>query len=283
MSLRAQAAIVGIGELPTRRTYPGRTTVSLMAEAAHLALEDAGLRKEDLDGVVTNGETVNPLTFAEYIQVQPAFCEGATLHGASGAHSIAIAAAAITAGLAHTVLCVLGGTRAPDPAIPPASGARSVGSEWEAPYGPGAVATGRYALIKRRHMYEFGTTDEQFAKIAVDQRFNALKNPNAVFQGQPITIADVLNSRWVNEPLHLLECVMPCAGASAAIITSAERARSFRNRPVYVLGAGAGATTHDVLWQEPNVTTTPVAISARRAFEMAGYGPRDMQFAEFYD
>src|SRR5215210_2678534 len=95
MTLRAQAAIVGIGELPTRRTYPGRTTVSLMAEVAHLALEDAGLRKEDLDGVVTNAETVNPLTFAEYIQVQPAFCEGATLHGASGAQSIAIAAAAI--------------------------------------------------------------------------------------------------------------------------------------------------------------------------------------------
>src|SRR5919202_1132418 len=156
MSLRAQAAIVGIGELPTRRTYPGRTTVSLMAEVAHLALEDAGLRKEDLDGVVTNGETVNPLTFAEYIQVQPAFCEGATLHGASGAQSIAIAAAAITAGLAHTVLCVLGGTRAPDHAIPPASGARSVGSEWEAPYGQGPGPPGPYDLIKGAHMNEFG-------------------------------------------------------------------------------------------------------------------------------
>jgi acetyl-CoA acetyltransferase len=283
MSLRAQAAIVGIGELPTRRTAPGRTTVALMAEAAHLALEDAGIRKEDLDGVVTNAETVNPLTFAEYIQIQPAFCEGATLHGASGSQSIAIAAAAINAGLAHTVLCVLGGVRAPDPGIPLASSARSVGSEWEAPYGPGAVATGRYALIKRRHMHEFGSKDEQFAKIAVDQRFNALKNPNAVFHGQPITLEDVVSSRWVNEPLHLLECVMPCAGAAAAIITSAERARTFRNRPVYVLGAGAGATTHDVLWQEPRATTTPVAISAPRAFQMAGYGPRDMQFAEFYD
>ena len=283
MSLRAQAAIVGIAELPTRRTYPGRTTVSLMAEVAHLALEDAGLRKEDLDGVVTNGDTVNPLAFAEYIQVQPSFCEGVVLQGASGAQSIAMAASAIHAGLAHTILCVLGGVRAPDPGIPPAAGARSARTEWEVPYGPGAVATGRYALIKRRHMYEFGSTDEQFAKIAADQRFNALKNPNAVFQGQPITVEDVLGSRWVNEPLHLLECVMPCAGAAAVIVTSAERARSFRNRPVYLLGAGAGATTHDMLWQEPNVTTTPVAISARRAFQMAGYSPGDIQFAEFYD
>lgn len=283
MSLRARAAIIGIGEIPTRRAYPGRTTVSLMAEAAHLALADAGLRKEDLDGVVTNVPAVSPLTFAEYIQVKPAFSEGASLQGASGAHSIAIASAAIHAGLASTVLCVLGGVRNPDPGTPPAGGARSVASEWEAPYGPGTAATGRYALIKRRHMYEFGTTDEQFAKIAVDQRFNAMANPNAVFQGQPITREDVLGSRYVNEPLHLLECVMPCSGAAAAIVTSAERATSFRNRPVYLLGAGAGSTTHDVIWQESSVTTTPVAISARRAFQMAGYGPRDMQFLEFYD
>ncbi len=283
MSLRAKAAIVGIGEIPTRREYPGRTTISLMAEAAHLALQDAGIRKEDLDGVITNAPSVSPLTFAEYLQFQPAFCEWAGVQGASGAYSIAMAAAAIHAGLAHTVLCVLGGVRNPDPAVPSAATARTVGSEWEAPYGPGAAATGRYALMKRRHMYEFGSRDEQFAKIAVDQRFNALQNPNAVFQGQPITVEDVVNSRYVNEPLHLLECVMPCAGAAAAIVTSAERAPSFPNRPVYLLGAGAGATTHDVVWQEQNLTTTPVAISARRAFQMAGYGPRDMQFLEFYD
>jgi acetyl-CoA acetyltransferase len=283
MSLRAQAAIVGIGEIPTQRAYPGRSTVSLMAEAAHLALEDAGLRKEDLDGVITNVPAVSPLTFAEYLQLRVVFAEGASVQGASGAHSIAIASAAIHAGLCSTVLCVLGGVRNPDPGTPSAGSARSVGSEWEAPYGPGAAATGRYALLKRRHMYEFGSTDEQFAKIAVDQRFNALKNPNAVFHGQPITAEEVVSSRYVNEPLHLLECVMPCSGAAAAIVTSAERATSFRNGPVYLLGAGASATTHDVIWQESNMTTTPVAISARRAFQMAGYGPRDMQFLEFYD
>ena len=283
MSLRAQAAIVGIGEIPTQRAYPGRTTLSLMAEATHLALTDAGLRKEHLDGVITNVPAVSPLTFAEYMQLPVGFSEGMAVQGASGAQSIAVAAAAIHAGLATTVLCVLGGVRNPDPGTPSAGSARSVASEWEQPYGPGTAATGRYALLKRRHMYEFGTTDAQFAKIAADQRFNALNNPNAVFQGQPITVEDVLESRWVNEPLHLLECVMPCSGAAAAIVTSAERATSFRNRPVYLLGAGAGATTHDVVWQEQNLTTTPVAISARKAFAMAGYGPKDMQFLEFYD
>ncbi len=282
MTLRAQAAIVGIGEIPTRRAYPGRTTVSLMAEAAHLALLDAGLRKEHLDGVITNAPSVSPLTLAEYMQFQPAFCEFAGVQGASGAYSITIAASAINAGLCQTVLCVLGGVRNPDPAVA-AAGARSVASEWEAPFGPGTAATGRYALMKRRHMYEFGTTDEQFAKVAVDERFNSLKNANAVFHGQPTTLEDVVNSRYINEPLHLLECVMPCSGAAAAIVTSAERATSFRNRPVYLLGAGGAATTHDSAWQEQNLTTTPVAISARRAFQMSGYGPRDMQFLEFYD
>ena len=104
-----------------------------------------------------------------------------------------------------------------------------------------------------------------------------------MFQGQPITIDDVLNSRMVNDPLHLLECVMPCGGAAACIVTSAERAPSSPHPPVYLLGAGASATDHDTIWQSPRMTTTPVAVSARKAFAMAGYGPKDMQFAEVYD
>jgi acetyl-CoA acetyltransferase len=288
MSLRAQAAIVGIGELPTRRTYPGRTTQSLCTEAARLAIADAGLRKEDVDGLVTRGSDVSPMDLAEYMGLHVGFCEGVTQHGASGAHSVVVAAAAIHAGLANVVLCVLGGTR--DVAVggfgpgvvrgaPPASKL----TEFETPFGPAPGANTGYALMKRRHMYEFGTTPEQFAKMAVNQRFNALTNPNAVFQGQPITIDDVLNSRMVNDPLHLLECVMPCGGAAACIVTSAARAKSLPQPPVYLLGAGAGVSDHDTIAQSPRITTTPVVVSARKAFEMAGYGPKDIQFAEVYD
>jgi acetyl-CoA acetyltransferase len=146
---------------------------------------------------------------------------------------------------------------------------------------PGAC-TG-YGLMMRRHMYEFGTTAEQFAQMAVNQRFNALKNPNAAFAGQAITVQDVLNSRFVNDPLHLYECVMPCAGAAACIVTSAERAGSLPNPPIYILGAAASASDHDLIWQADRITTTSVALSARRAYEMAGYGPKDIEFAEFYD
>ena len=115
MTLRGKAAIVGIGEVPTRRTYPGRTTYSLCAEATRLAITDAGLRKEDIDGLVTRGSDISPMDLAEYLGLCLGFCEGVTQHGASGAHSVVVAASAIHAGLANTVLCVLGGSR--DPAV----------------------------------------------------------------------------------------------------------------------------------------------------------------------
>jgi acetyl-CoA acetyltransferase len=288
MTLKGKTAIVGIGEVPTRRTYPGRTTQSLCTEAARMAIADAGLRKAEVDGLVTRGSDVSPLDLAEYMGLQVGFCEGVTQHGASGAHSVVVAASAINAGLANTVLCVLGGTRDPEvggfePGRHRGATPTSKNTEFEVPFGLAPGANTGYALMKQRHMFEYGTTPEQFAKMAVNQRFNALTNPNAVFQGQPITIEDVLNSRVVNSPLHLLECVMPCAGAAACIVTSAARALSLPNPPVYLLGAGAGASDHDVIWQSPRITTTPVVVSARKAFEMAGYGPKDVQFAEVYD
>ncbi len=288
MSIRGKAAVVGFDERPSVRNLEGRSTLSLLTEAASNAIRDAGLRKEDIDGLITRGAEVSPLTLAEYAQLKPVFTEGTTLMGASGANSIALAASAINAGYVNCVLCAFGGTRDPNvggfaPGERRGETPRSFGTEWENPFGPVIAANGGYGLMKQRHMYQYGTRDEQFAKMAVNQRFNALTNPNAVFNGQPITLEDVLNSRYVNDPLHLLECVMPCNGAAVAIVTSAERARSLPNPPVYILGAGGGATSHEMIWQESDITVTPVVHSAPRAFQMAGYGPKDMQFAEFYD
>jgi acetyl-CoA acetyltransferase len=132
-------------------------------------------------------------------------------------------------------------------------------------------------------MFEYGTTQEQFAKCAVDQRFNAMENENAVWKGQSITIEDVLNSRFTNDPLHLLECVMPCSGANAVIVTTADRAVSLPNPPVYILGFGGPATSHNLIWQEEQVATSPVVMSAPTALQMAEYSIKDMQFAQFYD
>ena len=284
MSLRGKAAIVGIGELPTRRGYPGRSMEGLCAEAARLAIEDAGLRKEDVEGLVVDGTAITPAAMAEYIGLRPVFATGVSMQGATGATAVTVAASAINAGLCNTALIVMGAARGDGGGGPPrpGMGRGSVNAEFEAPFGPAAGAGTGYALIYRRHMHEYGTTPEQMAKLAVDQRFNALDNPNAAFQGQPITIDDVLNSRYINEPLHRLECVMPAAGAAACIVASAERARSLPHRPIYVLGAGI-EQANAAIWQTPRITTSPTRVSAARAFAMAGYGPKDMQFAEFYD
>ncbi len=277
MTLRGKAAIVGIGEVPTRRLLEGRTLYGLCAEAAGFAIKDSGLRKQDINGLVTDGAAA-PAMMAEYIGVKPTFATGVSMQGASGASATTVAASAINAGMCDTVLVVMGNARASRP-VP---GGASVRSEWEEPYGMAPGAGTGYALIYNRHMYEYGTTQEQMAKVAADQRFNAQENENAVFHGQPASVRDILNSRYVNYPLRLLECVMPCDGAAALIMTTPERARALPNRPAYLLGSGMEQSNANV-WQNDRITTTPVATSARRSFEMAGYGPADMQFAEFYD
>ncbi|MBI2885904.1 MAG: thiolase family protein, partial [Chloroflexi bacterium] len=289
MSLRGKAAIVGFCEVPTLRHYGNRSTLGVMAEVARGAIRDAGLRKEDIDGLM-NAEPINSLSVSEALGIKPKFTSTMTTHGASGTTSITLAAAAIEAGLANYILCVFAESRPPSTsrlagATNPRGGGgpASVASEWEAPFGPVVAANGGYGLIKQRHMFQFGTTQEQFAKCAVDERFNALLNENALWKGQPITIEDVLNSRYTNDPLHLLECVMPVSGGAACIVTSAERARALPNKPVYILGVGGPATTHDTIFQEDDVPTSPVVLSAPVALQMSGYNVRDMQFAEFYD
>jgi acetyl-CoA C-acetyltransferase len=289
MSARGKAAIAGFYEIPTEKELPGRSTYSVLAEVARGAITDAGLRAEDIDGLIGQ-ETLNSMTLAEVLGLKPRYTASMTVHGASGASSIATATAAITAGLADYVLCIFGESRqrSSSRAIAVAAAQRTGGpgnrgSEWEAPFGPVIAANGGYGLMKQRHMFEFGTTQEQFAKMAVDERTNALENPNAVWKGQPITIQDVLDSRFTNEPLHLLESVMPCSGAAAVVVTSAERARAMPHPPVYVLGIGGPATTHDTIWQEDEITTTPTAMTAPAALRMAEYNINDMQFAEFYD
>ena len=138
-----------------------------------------------------------------------------------------------------------------------------------------------YAMAARRHMVEFGTTSEQLGHVAVNARANASLNPNAQFQ-DPITIEDYRASRFVAEPFHLLDCCPVSDGGAAIVVTSAERARDLKKKPAYVLGLGQGHPSWDLQHRE-TVTTSGAAISGPMAFEMAGLGPRDMQFAQLYD
>ena len=286
MSMRGKAAIVGFYELPSLRSYGERGPNSVYAELVRGAVRDAGLRLEDVDGLIT-GMPLNSMTLAEALGMKPRFTSATTTQGASGATSIVMSAMAVDAGLANYVVCVFAEARPPSSsrlgAEERVQAPASTSTEWEQPYGPVIAANGPYGLIKTRHMWEFGTKDEQFAKMAVDQRFNALENENALWKGSPITIEDVLNSRYVNDPIHLLESVMPVSGGCAAVVTTAERARTLPNPPVYVLGFGGPANRHELVWTDDNITISPVVHSAPVALEMAECSVRDIEFAEFYD
>jgi acetyl-CoA acetyltransferase len=189
----------------------------------------------------------------------------------------------VNEGIANHVLFVAGGARDPDQPQMGGGFRMEPGfqSEWFTPYGPAAGANTYYGLLYTRHMYQYGTTPEQMAQVAVNQRFNAGKNPLAAMR-EPITIDDVLNSRYINYPLHMLETVMPVAGAIAYIVTTAERARTLPKPPVYLLGTGV-SQGYDNHWYMPDMTYTPTIYSAPKAYAMAGYGPKEMQFANFYD
>ncbi len=281
-SLRGAAAIVGVADAcsPTGELeHFGRDLETRMVLEA---LEDAGLGLADVDGIC---HAQSAMSFAEYLGVHPRFTDSTNTGGSSFEVHAEHAAAAIAAGVADVVVSVYAATprsdrkqgrsfgRVPPPGPNPAA-------EWEWPYRL-RMPIGPYALAASRHMYEYGTTSEQLAEIAVSTRRWAELNPRARFR-DPITVEDVLASPMQCSPLHLLDCCLVTDGAGAFVMTSAERARSLRKQPSYVLGA---ATCHDhmMISQMPDLTTTPGAVSGPAAFEMAGVKPDDVSVLLGYD
>ncbi len=282
MSLRGAASIIGIGELKPERRKPGRTGMGLAQEAARKCIRDSGLRKDQIDGLITENQFANTVAFAEYLDIRPNWQHSINMMGSSGATAVSAAAAAVNAGLAEHVLVVVS---SPDP-NPGGGGAGGYGEQrqYQDAHGPGPGANYEYALIAERYQYEYGLSDEDRVSIAVQQRVNAQGNPDAAFHGIEITTEDVINSRMVADPLRLLECVMPCFGSAAVIVSRAEAAKSSPHPPVYILGVGQSSDrgVPGIAYAE-RMTTSPVAVSARNAFKMAGLGPNDMDMASVYD
>ena len=287
MSLKGNAAVIGFAEMTPQKGGGGKTPLGIIGEVARDAIADAGLEKKDIDGLLTgmaigDFSVLWPSVVAEYLQFHPRYFDQVELGGASSTGMFWRAAAAIEAGMCNNVLCVLGDSwtsKTMDGAKPPPF--PRMDAEFDAPYGLIAANPG-YALIAQRHMYEFGTTSEQMAKVAVDQRKNACKNPAALFGNKEIGIEDVLNSRMIVDPLHLLEIVSPCTGGGAFIVTSAERAKDGPHTPVYLLGAGE-AGGHCSITRAESLTTSLVKPAAEAAFKMAEVTPQDMDFVQPYD
>src|SRR5229473_5656615 len=284
MSLKSKAAAIGIAELkPWKEPPAGVTPLKLMFQLTAEVLNDAGLEKKDLDGLLVgmpfaDPGMIYPASLAEVLGINPRMLNVVDIGGASAAGMIWRAAAAIDAGMCNAVLCIVADlNRLGDQKVP----VISVQREFEAPYGNIGANCG-YAMIAHRHMHEYGTTARQMANVAVDQRTSALKNPLATFNDKALTIDDVLNSRMIVDPLHLYEIVSPVSGGAAIIIASPEVAKRSKNTPVWLIGAGEYAN-HSTITYAPSLTESPVKTAAEAAFKMAGLQPQDMDFVSPYD
>lgn len=281
MPLR-QAAIVGVAESDLGRT-PDKTVLQLQHQAARTALTDAGLGFDDVDALFcAGGWAWSPnLMLAEYLGIRPKYTDSTNIGGSSFEAHLGHAVAGIEAGLFEVALITYGSTQRSDRSRGRGGFTYKLTEQFEAPFGL-PTPVGAYALAATRHMYEYGTTSEQLAEVAVATRKWAAMNEKAMMR-DPITIGDVLNSRWVAEPLHLLDCCLVTDGGGAVVVTTAERARDLRHTPIWVLGHGE-SHTHNTILNMPDLAMHQAAVaSGRDAFAMADLTPADIDVAEIYD
>jgi len=286
---RGKVAIVGAIDAVSPTGVLGVSERELEVQMIKGALDNAGLKVSDVDGLFGTGMIMPTLEMAEHLGIVPRYTDSSMTGGSSFEVHVQHAALAIAAGMCEVAVIFFAATpRARGKGLGMASmmGAMDPKNpmpmlEWEIPYG-NLMPAGAYALAASRHMAQYGTTSEQLAQISVSTREWASRNPNARYQ-DPITIADVLSSPMVATPLHRLDCCLVTDGAGAVVMTSAERAKDLKQKPVYVLGAG---TAHDhgmMISQMPDICTTPGVISGADAFEMAGISPKDVDILETYD
>lgn len=284
--LHRKVAIVGVAESDLGRV-PHKSKFQLSAEASRLALEEAGLHKDDVDGVfttiITAGGEFSSMMMAEYLGITPRYTDSTSIGGSSFVAYVEHAAMAIATGRCEVALICHGSTNLSDRGGRSGPVSESVEvfgpTQFEEPYGISTI--GSYALAAQRHMYEYGTTSEQLAEIAVATRKWASMNPKAMMR-EVIGIDDVLNSRMIASPLHLFDCCLVTDAGGAVVLTSMERARDLNKLPVAVLGTGE-AHTHRMISQMPDLTETAAKISGQLAFERAGVTHADIDVAEIYD
>ncbi len=279
--------IVGIGLSDAPRA-PHLDSIGHHVQAIQRALADCGLEKRAIDGYLCAGMengAVEAVSMAEYLGIDHRYIDGTMTGGSSFEFHVQHAAAAIRDGLCDTVLVSYGSDFLSRRGRTLGTGGfRGLGKVtgadlYAAPYGLPIV--GGYAMVAQRHMHEFGTTSEQLAEIAVGVREFAGLNPNAMYR-DPMAVADVLASRMIADPLHLLDCCVVTDGGGAFLMTTAERARDLRKPAVRVLGA-AGAQTHWNISQMPDYTTSAGATCIPEAFARAGVRPSDVDTIQFYD
>jgi acetyl-CoA acetyltransferase len=276
---RGSVAVVGAAESDIGAVAALMSPIDLMAQGIQRALDDAGLSLADVDGVfsATSQARTSVMSLVEYLGLPDAYTDSTIVGGSSFEIHVAHAQAALEAGLCTVAVIAYGSTQ------------RTVGrrgaspreyNPYETPFRPFLPATA-YAMAANRHMFEFGTTREQIAEVAVAAREWALLNP-AAWEKKPLSVADVLNARPISDPLTVRDCCLITDGGGAIVMTTSERARALGAKAVYVLGCGQ-SITHATISSMPDLTHTGAIQSGAQAYRMAGMQAADIDVLALYD
>ena len=276
-------AAVGAAETTEMGKIPNMSQIQLHADAALNAMADCGLKPSDIDGVATAG--LSPTELAYYLGITPTYADGTSVGGCSFMLHVRHAAAAINEGLCKTVLVTHGESGrsrvGAGGGFRGGGGNSSLPGQFEAPYGPVGPPS-MFTIPVMRYLKTRGYRIEDLANVAVIQREWAAKNPRASMK-DPITIADVMNARMIAYPFTLLMCCLVTDGGGAVILTSAERAKDFPTKPVYVLGTGESVETPMVSQMEDFNSSKAFRVSGKKAFDEAGISHADVDHLMIYD
>ena len=278
-NLRGKTAVVGLAESGCGMAS-GWSAMEIMANSVHDALDDAGIKLNEVDGVfaATAFHSMAAMSLSEYLGLKPKFADGSQIGGSSFLSHILTAALALDAGLINVAVVAygsnqksIGGFKTISEAMP-----------YEAQYEPRMPVTA-YALAAKRYMHEFGASREDLANVAVSARDWALLNPRAyTYDKGPLTVEDVLSARPIVDPLGKLDCCLVTDGGAAVIMTRSDRAKDTKNTPIYLLGA-AMEHHHRMISEMPDLVRTSAIDSSQRAFKMSSYKATDMDTIQLYD
>lgn len=277
-----RVAIVGAALSDCGRV-PDKTAMGLMAQSAIRAITDAGLTKDDIDGLGAHGSLLPPIEVSEYLGLRPAWCDATNVGGSSWEVMATHAAAAIAAGQIDVALLTYGSTARSDVKRRSRASAAAMSTggalQYETPYGATLIA--KYAMAARRHMIEYGTTVEQLAEVAVAAHEWAAMNDNA-FERERITVHDVAAAPMLADPFTSKHVCLRTDGGGAVVLASEKVAKDCAKDPIWVLGS-ADATSHVSMSEWADFTTSAAALSGPQAFARAGVSPTDIDVCQLYD
>jgi acetyl-CoA acetyltransferase len=281
------AAIAGIGATEFAKDS-GRSELRLAVEAVRAALDDAGLRPSDVDGLVTftMDDNAEIAVARELGMGELTFLSRIGYGGGAACAVVQQAVLAVAAGVARTVVCYRALNERSGRRFGQATASPGVDAGWHYPMGL-ATPAAMVAMVARRYLHDFGATPDDFGRVTVAARRHAATNPAAWFFGRPITLADHRASRWIAEPLRLLDCCQESDGAVALVVTSAERARDLRCKPAMISAAAQGSGPDQFVmtsYYRDEVAALPeMGVVARQLWHQSGYSPADVRTAVLYD